>query len=418
MNVASLEWVLGLLIVSACFFHLPRVRHRQTLFSLCSFAFLAMQSLTWSAWVLLLAFLVAGYGSAKLLSRRPSRLLLAAYLSALIGVFVFVKQYSFLTFLLPGRAFEHKFVLVGLSYMLFRQIHFVVDAYQGQIQHLSLWNYVNYQLNLFGLLAGPIQRYQDFCEDWLQLKPICSNLHEVLRSYLRVFVGVIKVLGIGNVCLGVYSSVLARYLSEPAGWRTVGAFVLMLYLFVAYLYFNFSGYCDIVIGGASLLGLRMPENFNYPFVSRNIGDLWTRWHRTLGFWIRDYLFTPLFKSSVERWPSCATLLSFAAYFVAFTLAGLWHGSTWNFLVFGLLHGSGVASAKLWEMFLIRRRGRAGLKLYLQNSLIKFVAIVATIHYFSFTLIFWYHGMGESRSILKKLGDAIMQCCSALEGGAL
>ncbi len=406
MNVASLEWVACFLVVSGVFFQLPNVRSRQVLFAAGSLGFLAAQAPAWPAWLLLGAFLGIGYLVTNLFARQPNQLIVAGYILLLVAGFTYIKQYAFLTALLPASLFESKIALVGVSYMLFRQIHLVVDAYQGQIAQFTFWNYLNYQLNLFGLLAGPIQRYQEFCEDWERLEPILINREEILKSYLRLFLGVIKVLGLGSLCMTAYSSVLTRYMSEPAGWRTIAEFFGMLYLFTAYLYFNFSGYCDIVIAGSNLLGLRMPENFNYPFVSRNIGDLWTRWHRTLGAWIRDYVFTPMFKTSVERWPSYATSLSFVAYFVAFLLAGIWHGSTWNFVVFGLLHGAGVAAAKIWEMILIRRRGRPGLKLYLQNPPIKYVAIIGTFHYFSFSLIFWSNDMATSMSIVKKLGAAL------------
>lgn len=406
MNVASLEWVASLLVVSAFFFLISGLRARQALLAACSLGFFAAQSPQWAGCVYLIAFFLIGYGVAHQLAKKPSQALLVAYLVLLIGSFVFIKQYSFLTGLLPASLFEYKVVVVGISYMLFRQIHLVVDAYQGQIQQLTFWNYANYQLNLFGLQAGPIQRYQDFVEGWTTLQPVYTDRKEILKAYLRVFMGVVKVIGIGSLCFSLYDRVMAQFLGGEPGGQTIVLFVASLYLFTAYLYCNFSGYCDIVIAGGGLLGLRMPENFNFPFVARNISDLWTRWHRTLGFWIRDYLFTPIFKSCVERWPSRATTFSFIAYFIAFCIAGLWHGSTWNFLVFGLLHGGAVAAAKIWEMILVRRRGRPGLKIYLQNPRIKFVAMVMTFHYFAFSLIFWFHGLDQCMVILRKLGAAL------------
>ena len=155
-----------------------------------------------------------------------------------------------------------------------------------------------------------------------------------------------------------------------------------------------------------MLGIRMPENFMRPFLSRNIGELWTKWHRTLGLWVRDYLFTPIFKGTVERWPRAATPAIFFSYLLAFSIAGLWHGSTLNFLVFGLLNGAGMCCAKAWEMTIIRFRGRAGLKRYLQSRRIRIVAISLTVSYFGFTLIFWAHDMSESVLIIQKLLSAL------------
>ena len=151
----------------------------------------------------------------------------------------------------------------------------------------------------------------------------------------------------------------------------------------------------------------MPENFANPFASRNIADLWTRWHRTLGFWIRDYLFTPIFRSGVARWPDHGQAVVFAAYLVAFTLAGIWHGTTSNFLVFGLLNGMGVCCAKIWELLIIRVRGRAGLRVYLQSTTVKTAAVVVTLHYFFFTLVFWSLSLDESLSILSRFAEAVV-----------
>jgi D-alanyl-lipoteichoic acid acyltransferase DltB (MBOAT superfamily) len=407
MSVASLEWIFGLIAVATVFFLLPRTSHRQMCLAVCSAIFLVFQGLDEYGWAALFIFLGAGYLVASALARRPSRAILTVYLLILVAGFIVIKQYSFVTLFVPSILFRRKVVVVGLSYMLFRQIHLVVDAHQGQIERLSLWTYLNYQLNLFGLQAGPIQRYQDFSEYWSRLTPVVNDSYEILQAYLRLFVGVIKVLGLAALASSAHAAALNAYLTSTHGWQTPLYFLFVLYLFPAFLYFNFSGYCDIVIAGASLVGIRMPENFNYPFLSRNIGDLWTRWHRTLGFWIRDYLFTPLFKSSVERRPDLSTSFAVIAYFVAFSLAGLWHGSTWNFLVFGLLNGLGVAAAKAWETFLIKRRGRQGLRTYLQSTRVRAVAIFAAVNYFCFTLIFWEHDMWESLQIIKHLSKTFL-----------
>lgn len=404
MNVCSIEWLLGLTLVSAVFSLLPSLRQRQGFFALCSFGFLSTQVAGLRAWGVLFLFLGTGFLVAKRLTIKPARRLIFFYLIILVMSFCYIKQYSFFKAFISLNFFPNGLIVVGLSYMLFRQIHLVVDAYQGQIENLTFWNYVNYQLNPFGLQAGPIQRYQDFCEYWTRLTPILPDAYEILKAFFRIFLGVFKIMALASGCLAYHKTVSENYFNGPGGFRVFEQFLMLLYLFPAYLYFNFSGYCDMVIGGASLVGIRMPENFCYPFISRNLGELWTRWHRTLGFWIRDYLFTPIFKSSVERWPQLATSLSFVSYFLAFSIAGVWHGSSWNFLVFGLLNGLGVAAAKLWEMLIIRRRGRAGLKAYLQSAWARAIAIVITIHYFAFTLFFFAEDIPTVLRIFKRLGS--------------
>src|SRR5581483_947414 len=285
MNVCSIEWVGCLLLLSALFFWLENLRLRQGLLAACNGAFLATIVPDLRGWMALAMFLALGYGAALLIRHWPRKAFLAAYLTALVGLFLFLKQYAFLKAILPEALFPRAVVIVGLSYMLFRQIQVVVDLYQGQLEGLTLWTYLNYQLNLFGIVAGPIQRYQDFQHYWTELKPILTDRHSILRAYLRVFVGVIKVALIAAVCLNEFDKWSLRIArpetyGEDSHWIAMIKFLAIFYLYPAYIYFNFSGYCDIVIGGAALFGIRMPENFDRPYLSRNMIDYWTRWHRT------------------------------------------------------------------------------------------------------------------------------------------
>ncbi len=342
MNLYSIESLLILFAIAAAFFLLPGPRGRQFAFAACSIGFLSTYLQDPSSWAVLLAFLLSGFGCGLLLRVRPSRVIFVAYLVLLVASFAVLKRYEVIKPIVPARLLALPVEIVGLSYMLFRQIHFLVDLMQGQIERPTLWSYLNYQLNPFTLLAGPIQRYQDFQACWDRPVPLHRDRHDALKAYMRLFVGIIKVVLISEAFHAVYGRMLDQL--DPGGppggpLRTTAVFAMMLYSFMFYLYMNFSGYCDVVIAGAGMLGLRLPENFRSPFAARNILDYWSRWHITLGHWIRDYLFTPLYKAGVERWPSHATTAAVTGYFVAFTLAGVWHGSTWNFLVYGLLHGA-------------------------------------------------------------------------------
>ncbi len=405
MNVCGIEWVACLLVASALFFNLPNVSLRQGLLALCNAGFLVTLVPDAGAWIALAAFLGIGYLTVRVMLVNPRRIILIIYLAALIFAFVVLKQYAFLRLVLPATLFQRVVATVGLSYMLFRQIHVVVDAFQGQIENFSLWNYLNYQINLFGFIAGPIQRYQDFCQYWLRLEPIATDLEAILRAYLRVFLGVLKIAIVAAVCLAAYQHCAATLAgTHPSGigarLKSTLTFLGMFYFYPAYIYFNFSGYCDMVIGGASLFGVKMPENFDRPFLSRNMIEYWTRWHRTLGFWIRDYVFTPMYKAIAGRWPHKAASLAFLCYFVALFLTGIWHGSTWNFVIFGLLNGIGVAAAKLWENHLIRRGGRQGLRNYLHSRVIRVGAVMANFHYVCLTILFFPSDLAGTFQLLK------------------
>jgi D-alanyl-lipoteichoic acid acyltransferase DltB (MBOAT superfamily) len=353
----------------------------------------------------LLAFVLSGYLAAHLLAWRPKGWLLAAYLIALTAAFVILKRYAFLQ-LLPGDGWlTHALDLVGLSFIFFRQIHYVVDVCQGDIREIRLATYLCYQLNPFTLLAGPIHRYQRFNEDWAKLEPLPADAHETRMAFFRILVGFIKVAVLAEICLSLATN-------TPAGlmeWRRP----LTFYLFPAYVFFNFAGYCDIVIAGASLFGIRLPENFMRPYLARNMIDYWTRWHRSLTFWIRDYVFSPLYMFLARRWPKLAPHLVFVCYFVALFLAGVWHGATWNFVVFGILNGIGVSAAKLWENIIVAARGRKGLRAYLDSTPILWVARVATFHFACVTMVFL---TPESTEKLLGWSERLFEIAARLAGG--
>jgi alginate O-acetyltransferase complex protein AlgI len=393
VSVCSIEWVVCLLLLSAVFFLIPGVRSRQVFLFACNFAFVASMVPNAGGWIALASFTALGYGAARVLKRWPRKFILVLYLVAGLGTFIICKQYVLAKFLLPAALFRKIIATVGWSYILFRQIQVAVDVYQQQIDRVALWDYLNFQLNVFGFVAGPIQRFQEFNDYWNHLRPQLTDAESVLRAYLRIFVGAIKMGLLGGFFLACFTdcSVLLRDPERLPHLTRFHRILLLLgafYTYPVYIYFNFAGYCDMVIGGGSLFGIKMPENFDRPYLSRNMIEYWTRWHRTLGFWIRDYIFTPLYKGIVGRWPQKAASLAFLCYFVAFFLAGVWHGSTWNFVIFGILNGLGSSVTKLWETFLLRRLGRQGLKSYLQNPRFRMAAIFTTVNFACLTIYFF------------------------------
>ncbi len=356
---------------------------RRILVSVAAALFLWFQTSDPAKLATFAAFVGSGYLVAILLRKFSSSVLLTAYLIALTFAFVVLKKYSFLQLIAGESLLAHALDLIGLSFIFFRQIHYVVDVKQGEITDVDLWPYLTYQFNPFTLLAGPIQRYQSFQEDWQKLTPRFADGIELRLAVLRILIGVIKVSFVGEYCLQVAQT--AYY--EPETYGAWPSRLLRFYFFPAFVYFNFTGYCDIVIGGAALFGIRVPENFDRPYLARNMIDYWTRWHRTLSFWIRDYIFTPLYMAIARRKATWAPHLAFVCYFVALFLAGVWHGATWNFVVFGLLNGAGVSAAKLWENIIVARAGRAGLRSYLASKPILFAARFSTIHFVCLTMFF-------------------------------
>jgi D-alanyl-lipoteichoic acid acyltransferase DltB (MBOAT superfamily) len=147
MSVTSLEFLLLLFLGTAVFFRLPSARLRQLAFTAGTAGFVYSYVPDPAGWVVLLGFVLSGYGCAELLRRRPSRVLFTSYIILLIATFAFLKKYDFLKLCIPERFLDLHLQIVGLSYILFRQIHFIVDVMQGQIERPALWAYINYQFN-------------------------------------------------------------------------------------------------------------------------------------------------------------------------------------------------------------------------------------------------------------------------------
>src|SRR4029077_2686093 len=153
-------------------------------------------------------------------------------------------------------------------------------------------------------------------------------------------------------------------------WGKVGTAIAIAVAYPLYLYFNFSGYTDIVIGIAGFLRLRLPENFNRPFSSTNFIDFWGRWHITLSAWLKTYVFNPLTKVLMKRFPSAKAqpVIGVVAFFVTFFLIGVWHGQTPAFLIFGVLLGTGVSVNKLFQILMDKWLGHSAYKQLASNSI--------------------------------------------------
>jgi D-alanyl-lipoteichoic acid acyltransferase DltB (MBOAT superfamily) len=424
-NVSSVEFIAAVLLAAAVFFWLPSVRLRQSLWACGNFFVLWLVLPNLASLVALAIFLGSGYLVVRVLRVWPSRWLLAGYLVVLVAAFLVLKQYGFLAWLLPGAAtqspmrilgltirdgvLQHVIRITGLSYMLFRQIHVLVDAAQEQVERISLWSYVNYQVNLFAILAGPIQRYQDFEEQWSRLEPIIADPHELLQNCRRLLLGVLKIGLIAPLFYEGWDQLQRPMVNmHVSGWKYLVEFPVVFYFYPIYLYFNFAGYCDIVIAANRFFGMRLPENFQRPYLARNVIDFWTRWHITLGTWIRDYLFMPMYKPVVERWPKQAPSLAWIFYILAFTVAGAWHGTTANFLIYGALQGLGAAAAKIYENAILAARGRNGLKAYLKSPGIRVAAVLLDLHFQCLTLLFFSQANCEDAwQLLRGLMAAIV-----------
>jgi D-alanyl-lipoteichoic acid acyltransferase DltB (MBOAT superfamily) len=406
MTICSLAF-LALCGIAAIVFHLLPVRRpRHWFLAILNLAFLATFMPNRSSWACLMAFVVGTYVVLALVRAWPSGRLVFLGIATTVAVFLVLKKYSFLQNFLPTNFWQHPLALVGLSYMLFKFIHVLVDTWQGQIAPVSFASYANYQLAFFTLIAGPIQRYNDFQRFWDASDSEPQDTRHVLLAWNRILTGMIKIGGLAALASYAYEQASADLGSQPRGDLLL-AFAICFYSYPIYLYFNFAGYTDVMIGCAQLLGCELPENFNQPYLARNVIDFWNRWHMSLTHWIRDYVFMASYKVAAEHFASWARLLGYGLLFLSLFLAGVWHGSTLNFAVFGALHGLGALVNRAYGDGLQSCLGRAGFKRYQKNSWVRWGAIGLTFHFVCFSLLFFASPRGGGLRLLRSVSDQLL-----------
>ena len=221
---------------------------------------------------------------------------------------------------------------VGMAYYVLRTIHYLVEAHLGRLRPHGLLDYAAYQLLPSSLLLGPIHRFDAFQKDLAR-----RRWDGVLFStgLGRILIGAVKVVVIGNFVI------VGRLGYSPATDLLAGGPMEMYrnsLLYWANLYVQFSGYSDIAIGFAALMGFRIVENFNWPVLSRNIGDFWRRWHISLSNWCRDYVYMPV----MARTRSHAVAIA-----ASMVTLGLWHAVSTHYLLWGLYHALGLS---VWRRF--------------------------------------------------------------------
>lgn len=337
----------------------------------------------------LAAFLAVPYFAAGALWGRKdvkSGWAVAAVVVFQLVLFLIIKRYAWFDVL---GAIDHPVTVVGISYVLFRQIHLVVDAPYVGDEPFGAVRYLAFMLGPWTLAAGPIQRYESFCQGLSGIgRPEPAV---VLQAGHRIVNGLIKAFLVAPVF--EEPSHIGLLAHPDAGWAD---FAIVLYGFPIYLYLNFSGYTDIMIGAARMCGFEtLPENFNRPYIARNVRDFWSRWHISFSDWVKHYVFTPLstrlIGSTDPRWHR---LMIAIGVMVAFYVVGAWHGTTVNFVVFGLIQGCGVLASASFERWLKARLGRARHRELHDNGLFHATSIVVTFHFTCLTVMLLNGAPGE------------------------
>ncbi|MEO5345962.1 MAG: hypothetical protein H7834_06250 [Magnetococcus sp. YQC-9] len=305
-------------------------------------------------------------------------------------MFVVLKRYTIIEFL-PALPFSYS--VIGLSYVLFKLLHLIIDVKGGAIERIpSPTEYFNYMCFFLSFLSGPIQRFQDF-----EAQESASANHQHTRESIqkalqRIVLGFLKVILVcGFMARSQYFSdgflLFVSTHSNPLDVVWIVRFASACTLYTLFLYFNFSGYMDVVIGVGAMFGFNLPENFQKPFEAKNFLDFWARWHITLSDWFRTYLFNPLLKMLVSHCSNKKILpyLGVLAFFVTFTVMGLWHGTNSVFLVYGVFLGLGISINKLFHVVMQKKNLKQRYSKFRNNIFVQQCFRGLTFSYFAVAL---------------------------------
>ena len=278
---------------------------------------------------------------------RPTRrkLLLALIILLDLGALVYFKYSGFFVEGILNPLLQRNFAVgdivlpIGISFYTFQAISYSVDVYRGKYDGRPNFLEFCFYLSFFPLLlAGPITRAGRFLPQIRRAEP--ATRHELRLGLWLVILGLLKK-GVIADYLAVYNNLAFDSPVSYSGYELLMA----VFGYTMQIYLDFSGYSDISIGIAALMGFRLDVNFRFPYRSLNLTEFWRRWHISLSTWFRDYVYIPL---GGNRKGQARTLLN---NFLTMVVAGLWHGSTWMFVLWGALHGAGLAVHKLFRGWL-------------------------------------------------------------------
>lgn len=351
---------------------LTNARHRDHALAALNLGFLALVQGRWLAASLVL--LLLGYAAVVALdrARRQASKWFAIATCATLALFAAFKAPA-LAAQLPS-ALSAWLSALGFSYVALRFIdELAVVRDEGSAP--SFVQHVNYLVPFHMLAAGPIQAFADFRERATVAAPL--DFTEALAACERIGLGLFKKLVLAHLIERLFLT----------GFRSQGLYyVIEVHLFLPWLYLDFSSYSDIAVGIGRLLGIRTPENFDRPYLARDLVDFWQRWHMSLSQWIRRNVFMPLQMLLQRRFAGVSPLRAASiTLLVAFGLCGLWHQVSFRYAAWGLMHACGVVAANASQAITVKRRGRAAYVAYRKRTLPRVVGILLTFEFVAWSL---------------------------------
>jgi alginate O-acetyltransferase complex protein AlgI len=396
MLFTSLQYLLFLPAIVLLFWVLP-IKWRMPMLLLASYFF-------YMSWMPVFVFLIFGmtvfnwiWGNVLFKAEANKKLVFGLGLAANLLCLGTFKYANFLTSSLdslvglatghaPGWVFT-TILPLAISFFTFEFIHYLFDIYRGKKPIDSFVLFALFAAFFPTQIAGPIKRYPDFE----------AQMKEVKQFKLSYFDEGVPLIIIGFAKKILLADTLAQFVNM--GYTVPGSFGalelwLFAYAFAFQIYFDFSAYTDIARGSAKLFGYSIPINFNLPYIANNMSNFWHRWHISLSSWLRDYLFIPMGGSRGGRWKTNLNLL------ITMTLGGLWHGASWNFVVWGIYHGLALIAHR--EFAQVKEQIHA-LDHFVKSKIGNLVSILITFHAVCIGWVFFrVQDIGTALNIVKKM----------------
>ncbi|HTB32752.1 MAG TPA: MBOAT family O-acyltransferase [Bacteroidia bacterium] len=385
----SLQFLFFFVVVTSLYFALPHKYRWILLLAASCYFYMAFVPI----YILILGFtIVIDYFAGRFIEAaegRRRKLFLVCSILANIGVLCMFKYYNFLNgnfnHLLHGFGTNSplpylKILLpIGLSFHTFQAMSYTIEVYRGNQKaerHFGIYSL--YVMFYPQLVAGPIERPQNLLH---QFREKFNFDYEKVTGGLRLIVwGLFK-----KVVIADRLAILVDYVYKDPQSHNSRSLIIAAIFFTFQIFCDFSGYSDIAIGTARVMGFTLMKNFDRPFSSLSIAEYWNRWHISLSTWFRDYLFYPL-TISLNKKRGNRTLKLYLNLFIVFLVSGLWHGANWTFVVFGALHGFYIVFAIISKNFREKIETIIGLAKF--PSLSKFIDRVLVFVLVTFALIFF------------------------------
>lgn len=269
---------------------------------------------------------------------------------------------------------------LGISYLTFKAVQMIMEIRDGIIKEYSIGKYIQFLIFFPTISSGPIDRYRRFLND-LENPPSREKYLDLLnKGIYMIFLGFLYKFIIGYI-LG--SQLLPRVQEFALNQDGVSLGLLgYMYVYSLYLFFDFAGYSLFAVGTSYLMGYETPINFNKPFISPNIKEFWNRWHMSLSFWFRDYVYMRLMFTLIKKKVFKSRIVaSNVGYFALFSLMGAWHGLTWFYIVYGLYHAGLICLTDAWLR--VKKKYRKQIP---SNRFTHLLAIFLTFHAVCFSFL--------------------------------